>query len=492
MVDESPNLGRRAVRGVGVTLIGQGVRVVTQLVGTVLLARLLMPADFGLMAIVLSVVAFGELVRDFGLTLGAARAPELTHGQRSNLFWLNTVLGAIVGAAVWASAGVVSRVFDEPALQNICHWMAVFVVLSGISAQFRAELNRDLRFVALAVTETMAAVLGLAVGVAVAASDGTYRALIAQQIAVAVVILVSAVAMSRWLPGLPRRDESVRDILRFGAGLFGTQLVAFLPRNADNLVLGMTASPATLGLYSRAYQLLMLPLNQLAAPLTRIAVPVLSRVRHDRGEFERYVGRSQAFSAIAMVFFYASMIGLAEPAVLVVFGPNWADMVPIFQLLAIGGAFRSLTQLTFWIFLALDESARQFRFNLWAQQTVTVLVVLGAAWGPLGVAVGHSVGYFVYWILSVLWCLPKTSPLRRQILLDGLVSLCAILVPVAAVGRAIVEFVPGPAIVVVLVGVTACAATLLFVILVTPRLKALTFPAVAVVRRHLRRSAGAA
>jgi PST family polysaccharide transporter len=433
-VDSNVGLGGRAVRGASITVAGQGIRILVLLVATVVLSRLLSPDDFGLIAVIASVVALGELCRDFGLSTAAARTVDLSRGQQSNLFWINTCLGLALTLLACALANPIATLFGQPELRGIMLVISVIFLINGLSTQFRAELNRQLRFTALTVVETLPAVVGLAGALVWATVDRTYWVLVVQQLVTAGAALVLAVVLAQWWPGLPSRHSSVRDLAGFGIALFGTQVIAYVTKNVDNISLGLRWGPAPLGVYSRAYQLLMLPINQISAPLTRVAVPVLTRVAGDPARFQRYLRSGQLVGGVVLGIVYGLCFGLADPLVHIVFGDQWSAMVPVFQALAVGGVFRALNQVVFWIFLATGKSGAQFRFYLVSQPVIIVAMLLGLPWGPTGVAIGHSVGYALNWAVSYWWCGRATSTPIRGLFLAGAANIAAFALPSGAVG----------------------------------------------------------
>lgn len=425
-------LGRRAASGTSWTLAGQATRTALLVLSTAVLARLLSPDDFGVMAVVTTVVAFGELLYQMGLSTAAARQEHLTRGQQSNLFWINAAAGAVLAVACVAVAPVLATVFDMPELRPALSVVAVSFLLNGVSAQFRAEINRRLDFRALTLVDTLPPFVGFGAAVLLTTVERSPMVLVGQYVVTSAVGCGMALWLGRWRLGLPDRAASVRDILRFGGGLFGTQAVAYLTRNVDNLAIGYVWGAGPLGIYSRAYQLLMAPMAQITAPLTRVYVPVLSRIAADRERHQRYVLLIGTIPGAVMGSCYALAAGAAEPLVRLLFGAQWSAMVPVFQVLAVGGIFRALSQLTFWVNLSLDAAGAQLRFYLWSQPIVVAAMLAGLPWGILGVAVGHSVGYALHWFLGVWQCGRATGFDRRQLLRNGLGSLALLSVPVAA------------------------------------------------------------
>lgn len=449
-------LGSRASRGASITLLWQAIRILTQLVGTVVLARLLTPDAFGLIAMVTSLVGIGEILRDFGLTSAAVQAKSLDKKQKSNLFWINSAIGFALTAVVFFCAPLIAQLYGEPELTDLTRALSFTFAFNGLATQFRAELNRRMRFSALNVVDTLPAVVGLVSAAVIAAVTGSVWALVSQQIVGAVLGLVLAVSLARWMPRLPSRHAEMKSLLTFGGGVLGTQGVAYVTKNIDNIAIGIVWGPVSLGLYSRAYQLLMAPIVQLLAPMTRVALPVLSRLQNEPERFMAFLRRGQLMGSLIAGTIYALVIGLAHPVVILVFGEDWLALVPIFQALAVGGIFRALNQVAYWAYLALGHSVAQFRFYLVSQPVIVLFLLAGLPWGPLGVAVGHSIAYALNWFAAIWWCGRITKLNFSPLVRDGLRTTATIAIPVMAIGIVCSWLMPQPG-VAILVGLAGTA-----------------------------------
>ncbi len=404
----SAPLGDIAARGTKITLSTQIVRFLLLILALVVLARLLSPEDFGIVAMVTSIIGIAEIIRDFGLASAAVQAKTLSDGERTNLFWANVGIGTACAVAAILSIPLIVWLYDEPRLQAIILALAGVFVLNGATTQFQAELTRGLRFKALAGADIAAQAAGIAVAIVMAVRGFSYWAIVAQQIVVPVLTFLFTVLVCRWRPGLPRRSISIGRFFRFGGGVFGTQLIGYLTKNVDNVAIGVYWGAGPLGLYTRAYQLLMTPLNQLNAPMTRIALPVLSKVQDDDETYHRYLGKSQLFGCYLTATLFAVSAGLAVPLVNVLFGPRWTDVAPIFAILAVGGVFRAMDQLAYWIYLSRAKTGPQLRLFLMTAPLMVVLILAGTPWGPIGVAIGCSVAYSLHWGLS-LWYVGRVA-----------------------------------------------------------------------------------
>jgi O-antigen/teichoic acid export membrane protein len=424
--DDRSSLGRVAARGAGITLAGQGVRILLQLASVTVLARLLSPHDYGLLAVGLIVVGIGEVFRDMGLSTAAIRAPELSVQQRDGLFWLNSAAGLVLAFLTLIAAAPIAAAFGERELESIVQILSLTFVLNGLAAQYRAGLTRDLRFGAVAGSDLGAQVAALAVAVPVAALGGGYWALVAQQLTQGVVILVADVALSGWLPRRPRRGVGLGPLVRFGGGLTGTQTVYYLGNNLDNLALGLFAGPTALGIYNRGFQLLMTPLNQVRSPATTVAVPVLARLKDDTARAGEYLRRGQLALGFSLVAGMALVAGAAVPLVDLMLGHRWSEVAPVLALLAVAGSAQTLSYVGFWVYVSRGLSSALLRYTLVTLVLNGVCIGVGASFGVVGVAAGYATAALLEWPLS-LWWLSRLTPLPvRELLLGALrIAACA-------------------------------------------------------------------
>ena len=266
----SDGLAHSAARGATVTLTAQGGRIVLQLLSIIVLSRLLSPHDYGLLTIVLVMIGIGEIFRDFGLTSASVQAPELSRGQRDNLFWINTGIGVALASLMYLAAWPLQAISGQPELLGIAQTLALMFVFNGLATQYRAQLMRSLRFVALAVSDIAAASLALIVAIAAAGLGLGYWALVLQQLTSGFVLLACLVLHGRWLPRWYSRTAPVRALVVFGWNLVATNLISYGASQIDTILVASRFGTTSVGVYNRAYQLVMTPLSQMRSPLTNV------------------------------------------------------------------------------------------------------------------------------------------------------------------------------------------------------------------------------
>jgi O-antigen/teichoic acid export membrane protein len=425
------DLGGRSTRGGAVTLAAQGVRFGIRMASTIALARLLTPRDYGLIAMVAILVDFVSMFQHMGLSTATVSWSEINHRQVSTLFWVNTVLSAAIMIAVVSFAPLLAWFYHEPRLIGITACYAVAIFFTGLNVQHEALLSRQMRFGAIAAIEITAIVVGLIVAVGAAWYGAGYWALVINQLVMTLATVVGVWATCRWRPGLPSRNSGVRSMLSYGGNLTGYNITNYFARNLDNLLIGRFWGAYQLGVYSRAYQLLLMPMNQINNPLVAVAVPALSRL-HDSPDRYRsaYLKILEKIAMVTMpgIIF---MIAMSDWLVLLMLGPQWGEAARIFMLLGIAAVIQPVTRTVPWLFTTQGRTREMFKWGFVGSGIAVVSIVAGLPWGPTGVAASYAATDLFVSTPLLLWYMGRRGPVRagdvyRTILPSVCASLCSL------------------------------------------------------------------
>lgn len=467
-----PHLAHRAAHGTLITLIGQGLNLAVQMTSVIVLARLLSPKAYGLVAMVLAVVGVAHIFRDFGLSPAAIQAPTLSHAQRNNLFWLNTGIGTVLALAMVLAAPIIQAVYQTDHIAQITRALAITFVLSGAATQFRADLSRSLSFLKLAVADVLSSLLALALAIFVAISGGGYWALVAQQITQGTALLVMVIVMAGWVPGAWVRGTPIKSFITFGWNFVGSQLINYVANNLDSFIIGVRFGAGPAGLYNRAFQLLMRPLTQLRAPSTTVALPTLARLQNDPVRYARYLLRGQATLSYPITLLMAAVAGAAAPIVDLFLGQQWHGAVPILRFLTVAGAFQTLSFVGLWVYLSQGITAELRRYTLLSAGIRMAGVGVGSLWGAVGVAAGYGLGPAIAWPLGIWWLNRKSTVPARQLFGNG-IRIITLATLVFLVTFTTCEGMPdSPDLLVVLAGLGAATGTCSLVMATVPRYRA--------------------
>lgn len=408
------DLGRTAVRGATVTMAGQAAKVSIQMLSVVVLARLLTPESYGLIAMVTAVIGLTDVFRDFGLSAAAIQAPVLTRRQQVNLFWLNTGLGALLTVLAFTAAPLLGAFYHRPELVPITHALAFTFFINGMATQYRADLSRRMMFSRLAVADVAGSLLGLCVAIALALRGVEVWALVAQQLTQVTVMLLVVVISAAWLPRRYDRQVPVGKFLSFGWRLAGSQLVNYVGNNIDTVMLGLRVGASNLGLYNRSYQLIMTPLGQIRGPLNTVAVPVLSKLQDQWERFQDFVVKGQIALGYTLVAGLAFVAGSAHTLVTILLGPQWEAASDVLALLAIAGGVTTLSSVGYWVYVTKGLVDHLLTYTFISTGIRVTCVLIGSSFGLLGVAAAMAIAPMIAWPLSFWWLsLRAAIPVRR-------------------------------------------------------------------------------
>ncbi|MTD15841.1 oligosaccharide flippase family protein [Nakamurella sp. YIM 132087] len=385
-------LARATSRGVLVTLGGQWGRTVVQTVSTVLLARLLVPEDFGLVAMVTAIVGVADLLRDFGLSGAIVQVKKISSELWSSLVWLSLGLGAICMVVVAACAPLIAALYGEPRLTVLVLVLSPGLLINGLCMPLQTKLQRELRFSTLASIDVLSMLFGVTASIAGALLGwGVWSLVLLTGVGV-VYRLIALIRVAWPKVGRPRINREVMPFVGTGANIFGVQLLNYAARNIDNIVVGRFGGAALLGLYSRAYNLLLLPLSQLNGPLTRVALPVLSRLQDDHERYRRYVRSALLVIGYLACPVFAVAAGVAVPLVEVLLGDEWSRAGTIFSLLAIAGVAQAFGNIQGWLYISLGRTRKQLVYYVVTRPIVIASFFLGYWWDEVeGLALCYGV-----------------------------------------------------------------------------------------------------
>jgi PST family polysaccharide transporter len=397
-VAEGDDFRRLAIRGAAATVGVSGLSLMLQVVSTVVLARLLTPADFG---VVTMVTTFSLLLASFGLngfTEAVIQFEQLDHYTTSNLFWLNSGVGLVLAGSFAAGGSLLARFFANPQVARVAVGVSVGIFLSASSVIHLALLQRAVRFGSTSSNDVVGRLVNATVAILTASRGWGYWALVAGIVAQQLCLTAGAWWLCRWVPSLPRRTGKTGPMLRFAANVYGQFVLRYASRNIDNLLVGWRFHAVALGFYKKAYDLFTLSASQLVEPLHNVALATLSRLNQDPPRFKRYLASSIGIVALISMAASAGLTLIGKDVVRLMLGPQWSESVRIFQLFGPGIGAMLLGSIVSWIHLSIGKPERLLRWTF-VELIVTVSSFLTALrWGPAGIAAAWSISY---WILLI-------------------------------------------------------------------------------------------
>lgn len=387
----NPSGGRSIGAAIGWVSLSQVGRQLLNLLVTALLARLLVPDDFGVMSVTLVVVGVLALARDLGTGVTIVQVPRLTPRLLTTLFWANIALsiGAALGVAILAPT--IAAVFREPRLAEIVAVAALAFVISSLAIVPLALLERAMRFRTVAAIELASIITGGVVAVAGAAGGIGVWSLVAQLITTAITGAALYAIAGHWRPTRQFSVSDLRGVARFGLGVTGFNLFNYAARNADYVLIGAALGTAPLGQYTLAYRAMLYPLQAVAAVISRATFPVYARLQGDDAAFRQLYMR--AVSMIALIAFpmVFGVMATSDRLVAVVFGPAWVEAGQILAILAPVGLVQVIVTTIGPIYQAKGRGTLMLAWGFASGVATIVGFTLGLGWGIAGVAAAYLV-----------------------------------------------------------------------------------------------------
>lgn len=398
-------LTSRAITGFAWSVTGTALYYAVTLATLVVLARLLEPRDYGVLAGAVLVANLASLICDLGVGPALVQREEIQPGHVASAFYASFAFGLILTVVASLAAPSIAVFFSTPELRSVVPVLSILFALNGTSTVARAFAQRALLFRKLAMIRTITeGILYGIVAIAAALAGADYWSLVIAQ-------LVATSASVLWLIKLssvplrhPPRWRHLRELLNYGGGLSLARLINFLGREGDTIVVARTFDTASIGLYTRAFRLMVLPATLIGAAMDEVLFPVLSRARASKDAVATGIERAIVGLAIVAVPTSLILAILAPEIVAVLLGPGWEGAAGPFRVLALGLYFRIAYKMGGAVTLAegavYGNAARQ---GVYALFTVAGSIV-GARYGldavALAVVVALAIHFYLMWSLG--------------------------------------------------------------------------------------------
>lgn len=408
------DLRGRTISSGAITICAQGAKFVLNLGSVMILARLLTPSDFGLVAMVTTITGFVLAFKDLGLSTATVQQEQITHAQVSNLFWINVAVSVLSSTIVAISAPVIAWFYRDPRLIVITLLLSTTFIISGSTVQHQALLKRQMRFKALAIVEVGSMAVGVLVGIIMAFRGYGYWSLVALNLVMELAALLLTWLASRWRPQLPKRGSKTGPLVRFGANLTMGSLISAIARGSDNLLIGRAYGSASVGLYSRASALLMRPLEHFFAPVSSVFIPALSRLQSQPTRYRIVFLNVYEAIAVTGFFFSGLLLPVARPLTLVLLGPKWEQASLILGGFTLSAFFIPLGTAVLWLFTSQGRGRDLLIVQILNSLAMVASFIAGLPYGPVGVALAFTISNVIIRLPIFYFVVGRRGPIKTS------------------------------------------------------------------------------
>jgi len=436
------DLENTTLRGFQWSLLGRIGRVAAHFLTGIVLIRLLEPSDFGLIAMITVVVNFVLMLICLEVEAGLIQLKEVAERHLSTVFWFSLGVGLVTTSVFALGSGVLAGFYGEPDLIEPARFLSLLFLIQTLQIVPRALASRALAFKRLAVVDTVATLVAAVGSISLALTGFGIWSLVADLLITQALVALLFWATCSWRPQAVFAAGALSELRAFSLPLWGTRLSNYWERNIDDLLIGRQLGDVALGVYNRAYAIMLFPLTNLSQTFSKVLFPSFSVIRDDPERIRSLYLRATRLVAVLVFPVCAGLIATAESLVTVLFGAQWLGMAPILELFALSSAIQSILHFNGPLYLATGRTGLQLKVGTVLKLHVILWIVIAVPFGVTAVA-------FCYTLAVVLNAYPgfrfagSVVSLRFHDLAQNLipVSMCAIAmgVVVSWAGRLVPE-----------------------------------------------------
>ena len=411
------DLKNKTIRGGSARALALAASFLVRVGSLMVLARILEPKDFGLLGMVTAFTGVLSLFRDFGLSSATIQHTTVTEVQASTLFWINTLVGAILAVIAAAFARFVSTFYHEPRLFWVTIVVATGFLFNGAGVQHSALLQRQMRFTALAIIDVVALVVSSAIAVGAAMAGCGLWALVVLTVSLPLTSTIGLWLFGAWFPGRPHSGVGIGSMMQFGGTLTLNGLVMYFASNFEKVLLGRFWGAEALGIYGRAYQLIRIPTDNLNSAVGDVAFSALSRIQDDPSRLRSYFLKGYSLVLALTLPTTIACALFADDIVLILLGPKWRESAGIFRLLAPTMLIFAIANPLGWLLNSIGLVGRGLKIALVIAPLMIASYLIGLPYGPIGVAFAYSATMMLWIVPIIAWCVHGTMISFRDVLL---------------------------------------------------------------------------
>ncbi len=396
-------LRRTASAGLGWSSVAKIIRTGAVSVSAVVYAALLLPGEFGVISLALVFFALLLALQELGASTYLVFASELSKRAAATLFWFNALIAVVASAVFWAGASLLVSLFDEPQLAPIIPAIALAHLITALGIMHRAQMQKRMSFFALARIEVCAVAIGVGAGIAMALSGAGIWGFVTQSLLLAVITSAGYWIFSGWRPGVSFETTEIVRAIRYSGYLTGSNLLNFLGRNSDDMLIGRYMTTGDLGLYNNAYRIMAFPSIIIGHSVCYAILPVLSSLKNRNGDFSNVFIESAQTVAFFCFPMTVGIYVVADDFVRVIFGEAWGTSATLLKILAPVGLVQSIGVLNGVIYQAKGRPDLLLKWGLVTTPALIAFFVVGLTWGTVGVASAYCLGYLLVIAYPSFW-----------------------------------------------------------------------------------------
>lgn len=402
MIDNFRNRTISGLRWSGISQVG---RQLLNFFTSVILARLLSPQEFGLLGMIIVFTGFAQVFSELGLGAALIHKQDLNQSHLNSVFLINLVTGVFLSGIIIACAPFIASFYNEPKLKLLTMVVAINFIIGSFKVVQQSLFQKKLDFRILALIDIIATFIAGFTAIIMALMGCGVWSLVIQSLFLMLISVVMLWRFSSWRPNFSFKVKALKDLLGFSSNLLGFNILNYWVRNLDNLLVGKFIGASSLGIYVRAYSLMLLPISQVTSIISQVMWPALSIIQKNIYRVKDIYLRSTRVIALVTFPMMAALFVVADSFILGIFGIKWKELIPIFRILCIEGFGQGVGTTVGWIYNSQGRTDIQFKWGIFSGIIRFIAFFIGLRWGVMGVAAAYVIsGYFILWYPA--WAIP--------------------------------------------------------------------------------------
>lgn len=393
MIDQSHK--SKTITGIKWSFLSQfALQIISILVGVVL-SRILLPKEFGLIGMILIFSGFLTVITDLGIGSAVIHKKDISKKMLSTAFWLNCGINLSITVILFFSAPFVAVFYEKPILTGLTQLISFAFIISSISGIQTSLLSKEMDFKSLFFINLIKLAISSPIAIILALNGFGVWALAFQQIVSAVASAITPFFFHQWRPAFVFSKKDAKSFLSFGTPLLANSSLNYWVRNLDNLLIGKFMGENSLAYYNKSYQLMLLPVTHLAGSIKNVMFPSFAKLQNDYKLLQSYYLKTISILSLVTFPLMGGLSVLATPTIVLIYGDEWLPAAQTLQILCIIGALQSISTVAGSVFLAIGETKKMLYVSLFAKATMISGIVAGLQYGVTGIAIGYSIGSFI-------------------------------------------------------------------------------------------------
>ena len=404
---------------------------------SIILARLLEPAEFGLIAMVMVIIVIAQIFTDTGLGSALIQRRRLLPVHYSSVFYFNLFIGALLSLLVFTSATAIADFYNNQELVLLTQVLSVTFLLGAFSSVQTTKLRKELKYPLLTKLTLIASFSGGVIGVSLAFYGAGVWSLVVMSLSKEIIYNILLWNAANWKPSLLFSIKALRILWGFGFRMFLARLLDTAFERLDFIIIGKLFDPATLGLYQRARSLNELVSRYSSGSLMRVLFPVLSKVQNDLPRFQNIIIKSLGIICFVVFLLLGGLYVVSEELIVLLFGEKWSPSIGYFKILVLSGFAYPVSALLVNILSSRGNSKAFLRLEIYKKIILSINLYVGFMFGIEGYLYGLLVASILAVTLNIIFAMREISlpflVFARPILVQAAVSIAAVLGTLAAV-----------------------------------------------------------